>query len=95
MNTPPNTSYYLKKKDETEYNGIESYVKSQMDDGSLEWIPSKTSFALERQGKTGPMAAGGDREEDGPSSAELEAKMAALLNQIESLKKAVDATTPS
>jgi hypothetical protein len=87
-------AYYLKRKDETEYNGIESFVTAQMDEGSLEWIPGRTSFALERQGKTGPLA-GENRDEAGPSNTELEEKISSLLDQIETLKKAVDASSAS
>jgi hypothetical protein len=48
---------YLKKKDPTEDSGIESYVRSQLEYFSLEWIPSRTSFVLEAEGKTGGEAA--------------------------------------
>jgi hypothetical protein len=44
---------YLKKKDPTEYNGIESYVRGEIDNRSLEWVPSRTSFVLQEQGKGG------------------------------------------
>ena len=81
---------YLKKKDETEHNGIESFVTSQMESGSLEWIPSRTSFELERQGKTGP---GGANEETGPSKGELETKMETILEEMSVLRKAIDAVS--
>jgi hypothetical protein len=44
----------LKKKDSTEESGIESYVRSQIEVGSLEWIPSRTCYVLEKEGKSGP-----------------------------------------
>jgi len=44
---------YLKAKDPTEYNGIESYVRGEIDKMSLEWVPSRTSFVLQDQGKGG------------------------------------------
>jgi hypothetical protein len=42
---------YLRKKDPTEDSGIESYVRQQVNDLSLEWIPSRTCFVLEAQRK--------------------------------------------
>jgi hypothetical protein len=44
---------YLKKKDPTEDSGIESYVRAQVEENALDWIPSRTSFFLESQGKSG------------------------------------------
>jgi len=38
---------YLKKKDPTEDSGIESYVRQQLSDLSMEWIPTRTSYFLE------------------------------------------------
>ena len=38
---------YLRDKDPTEDSGIESYVRSQVNAGSLKWFPSRTFFALE------------------------------------------------
>jgi hypothetical protein len=51
---------YLKKKDPTEDSGIESYVRSQLEYYSLEWIPTRTSFVLEAEGKTGGATHGGE-----------------------------------
>lgn len=44
---------YIRKKDPTEHNGIESFVRAQLDENALDWIPFKTSFALQLQGKSG------------------------------------------
>jgi hypothetical protein len=44
---------YLKTKDPTEDSGIESYVRNQLKHEYLEWIPTRTSFVLEAEGKTG------------------------------------------
>jgi len=44
---------YLKKKDPTEDSGVESYVRQQVEENALDWIPSRTSFFLESQGKSG------------------------------------------
>jgi hypothetical protein len=38
---------YLKKKDPTEDSGIESYVRQQLSEYSMQWIPTRTSFFLE------------------------------------------------
>jgi hypothetical protein len=38
---------YLKKKDPTEDSGIESYVREQLKEQSMEWIPTRTSYFLE------------------------------------------------
>eukprot|EP00613_Pedinella_sp_CCMP2098_P026412 CAMPEP_0171704950 /NCGR_PEP_ID=MMETSP0991-20121206/12929_1 /TAXON_ID=483369 /ORGANISM="non described non described, Strain CCMP2098" /LENGTH=1839 /DNA_ID=CAMNT_0012294447 /DNA_START=377 /DNA_END=5898 /DNA_ORIENTATION=- len=45
---------YLKKKDPTEDSGIETYVRSQLESSSVEWIPTRTGYVLETEGKTGP-----------------------------------------
>ncbi|CAG9323264.1 unnamed protein product [Blepharisma stoltei] len=39
---------YLKSKDETEYSGIESYVKEQYDKKELLWFPQSTSLAIKK-----------------------------------------------
>jgi hypothetical protein len=52
---------YLKAKDPTEHSGIESYVWSQLKEESLEWIPTRTSFVLEAEGKTGQRVGGSGR----------------------------------
>jgi hypothetical protein len=44
---------YLKRVDSVEESGIESFVKAKIAEGSLEWIPSRTSVVLEAAGKTG------------------------------------------
>ena len=58
---------YLKKKDPTEDSGIESYVRSQLEFYSLEWIPSRTGFVLEAEGKTGGQGAQDDGSSGGSS----------------------------
>jgi hypothetical protein len=50
---------YLKKKNPTEDSGIESYVRSQLDTVSIDWIPTRTSYVLESEGKTGSRVVGG------------------------------------
>ena len=90
-------AYLLKKKDPAEYNGIESYVRGEVDKNSLEWVPSRTSFALQDQGK-GPNTR--DEAADAASEAALKAqvaahvgdvKMDALLAQLAALQQAVTA----
>ena len=54
--------YYLRKKDETEYNGIESFVSTQLESGALDWVPTKTSFVLELHGKSGANSSGASDE---------------------------------
>jgi len=41
---------YLRRKDPTEYNGVESYVWTKIRDGDLTWLPVRTSFAIQNQG---------------------------------------------
>jgi hypothetical protein len=94
---------YLKEKDPTEYNGIESYVKGEIDKMSLEWVPSRTSFVAEDQGKTG-----GDGTADAAAAAQSQAdkvdavaaalkasdrKMNAILSQLAALQKSLGALT--
>ena len=40
---------YLRTKDPTEYNGVESYVVNMLDEQDLNWIPSRTSWKIENQ----------------------------------------------
>jgi hypothetical protein len=58
---------YLKEKDPTEDSGIESYVRSQVAEFSLEWIPSRTSYVLEANGMTGFGRGGAASNEGGGS----------------------------
>ena len=37
---------YLKRKDETEYTGLESYVKAQIDRREINWIPNRRAMAI-------------------------------------------------
>lgn len=78
---------YLKKKDPTEDSGIESYVREQLDSYSLEWIPSRTSFVLEAEGKTGGEAANasGEGAKGGPVGGATNAP--GLENNGEVMKK--------
>lgn len=39
---------YLKAKDETEYSGIESYVKEKYDKKELLWFPQSTSLSMKK-----------------------------------------------
>jgi len=89
---------YLRKKDPTEYNGIESYVRDQIDNISLDWIPSRTSFVVQDQGK------GGDNTEEVAMATQTQTdkvdaiaaalavsdkKMDLLVSQLAALQKAV------
>lgn len=40
---------YLKRKDPTEYNGVESFVSQMLKAQDLSWVPSRTSFAIQNQ----------------------------------------------
>jgi len=37
---------YLEFKEETEYNGDESYVRSKIDDNDLSWFPVKRTWSV-------------------------------------------------
>jgi hypothetical protein len=52
---------YLMRKDTTEYNGIESYIRGQLDSSALEWVPSKNSFEIELQGASPAEGSTGNR----------------------------------
>ena len=40
--------YILKRKDPTEFNGIESFVASSLTDEDISWIPLKSSISLKK-----------------------------------------------
>lgn len=40
--------YILKRKDPTEFNGIESYVAAKLADEDISWIPLKSSISLKK-----------------------------------------------
>jgi len=50
---------YLQEKDENDYNGVESYVSDMLKRESLDWLPNRTSWRIERLGDRGSI------EEDG------------------------------
>jgi len=51
---------YLIKRNSVDLNGCESYVKECLEKESLEWVPAKTSFAIQKSGKKyDPPLAGG------------------------------------
>lgn len=39
--------YSLKKKDYTEYDGIESYIQKKIDNEDINWFPMNISLSLE------------------------------------------------
>jgi hypothetical protein len=82
---------YLKEKDPTEYNGIESFVRGEIDNLSLEWLPNHTSFVIEDQDKgnnSGAAAAQAQVEKDQAAVASAE-KIEALVAQVSALQQAV------
>jgi len=82
---------YLKKKDPTEYNGIESYVRGNIDKSSLEWLPKHTSFAIQDQGFLTAIESRADAEsvKDQEIAAAPEWKVDSLIAQISTLQQAV------
>ena len=40
---------YLYQKDDTEFNGLESYVFAQLQEQALDWIPNRTSLVIQEQ----------------------------------------------
>ena len=79
---------YLNAKDPAELNGIESFVMGQVHDANLDWIPSRTSFTIEAQGK------GTKMEHELEAAAALEAKadtekLAQLLEAVAALQQQV------
>jgi hypothetical protein len=47
---------YLSRKDSNDDSGIETYVREQLKSDFLEWVPTRSSYVLEAEGKTGPNA---------------------------------------
>ena len=46
----PNPHPNPHRKDPTEYTGVEQYVKSQMDDNEMLWVPVRSAFAIQNNG---------------------------------------------
>jgi len=44
---------YLSRKDPNDDSGIETYVRAQLKSHFLEWVPTRSSYVLEAEGKTG------------------------------------------
>ena len=40
-------TFYLEDKDSSEYSGLESYIKDQIDNESISWFPNKNSLKIE------------------------------------------------
>ena len=40
---------HLNTKDETEYNGVESYVMDKINEGDVSWFPSNKAICLEKE----------------------------------------------
>ena len=41
--------YYLRMKDQTEYNGIESYVHALIEQDDIGWFPVERALSIERK----------------------------------------------
>jgi hypothetical protein len=91
---------YLKRKNPTKLSGIESFVKQQVDEVGLEWLPSDTCFAIqdEKEGNGIGVGVVAEREatNDDKSSlgavAKLDAKvenMAASLVALEDMMASI------
>ena len=74
--------HYLKRKDPTEYNGVESYVAQMLKDQSLAWLPVRTSIVIQDHG-----AAADDAEDD----VALAAVRSALRSELGGLRSEVQA----
>jgi hypothetical protein len=86
---------YLKKKDPTEFNGVESFVMAQVNKSSLEFLPSRNSFAIQDQGKGGASgsaetAAAVTAAAASESAATLATQMDKILSQLATLATAVE-----
>jgi hypothetical protein len=44
--------YNLKKKDYTEYDGIESYIQKKIENEDINWFPMNVSISLEDNQET-------------------------------------------
>merc|ERR1711998_222103 len=40
---------YLKEKDPTDYNGVETFVTGKLEKQDLKWVPTRTSWEIENQ----------------------------------------------
>lgn len=79
---------YLKSKNHTEYNGVETYVAGKLEEQDLSWIPSRTSFAIQNL----KLKVDDENEVVGQISnhidertSQLESKLSDLLNLVGSL----------
>lgn len=69
--------HYLKRKDPTEYNGVESYVYGMIQDQNISWLPVRSSIAVQEKGRAATDSA--SFQED------LRAEMGALGNQMQTI----------
>jgi hypothetical protein len=80
---------YLDAKDVTEYTGVETYVRHHMNAKSMDWIPTRNSYAAQNFGNS--LLAGSP---EGLAMAAMEERICARvddsLNQMASLEKKID-----
>jgi len=65
---------YLSRKDSNDDSGIETYVRAQLKSHFLEWVPTRSSYVLEAEGKTGPNAGAGGATAESFAQAEEQQK---------------------
>ena len=73
---------YLYQKDDTEFNGLESYVFAQLQEQALDWIPNRTSLVIQEQRikeKLVYQEDDGEEQDATEAKEELLSKLAALL----------------
>ena len=70
---------YLRRRDPTEFTGVETYVWSRLQEQDMSWIPARTSFAIQNYGVTVE-----DDEEDATGK-----MMEQMMEQMEDLTKEV------
>lgn len=84
---------YLKRKDPTKFNGIESFVKDQIDKEALDWLPFLSCFAI--QDKKGGAEVDASNAEtatlhDGSANESSSVTLAKLNSKVEDLALALE-----
>jgi len=86
---------YLRRRDPTEFNGVESYVWERLKEHDMQWIPTRTSFAIQNEGITVK-----DEDEDMTEKmmdhmTNMSKDMSSISNRIHKLEKAMTELAPN
>jgi hypothetical protein len=76
--------YKLKEKDETDYNGIETFVSECIDADDLNWFPVDVALALKQQVQEK------DSEDSGQKILKLKEQVQQLINKMNRIREAAE-----